>query len=261
MGGVGQQQTWFYSIPINSPYINVEVGKIKGVNVRGEKYYTAGDIATLKFEVKPGYDFEKILVNGEESVYDAETNSFTYSTVANNLKDGVDVKTVRNHEEVSLEIQGYQINTTLEGHRTIFTVDDTEDEVAEVGMIYGLADYASEDDMVIDSNNSVVYSYAATEKGKISAAFNTDTKQTYAFTLKFIKKIEYYNAPIMMRVYARLKNGDYVYGDVETRSVFDIADYLYTCNLMPDSVRHNYLYDNILSLCAEEYIRREYEYK
>lgn len=79
-------------------------------------------------------------------------------------------------------------------------------------------------------------------------------------TMKFVKKAEFYSKKITVRAYAKLTNGTYVYSDVSSYSVYDIADTLYQNNNMSTEDRHNYLYDNILSVVNPAYETKEFDY-
>jgi subtilisin family serine protease len=258
------------SIEVETDYVNVRVKKIPGVTVQGEGYYRPQDKVRLVFS-KASSKPDEIFVNGNEVHLNINTLSLDYEMIAKDFCKGVDVRYYYNGEEiesadpdedfyngVTLSIEGYQINTTFEGHRTVYTVNDPNKVVKEVGMIYGLAGYADEWDMELDSDSEDVYSYVATENGKINYKLNSDNVQAYAMTMKFIKKANYYNAPIMMRAYAKLDNGFYVYSDVFTVSVYDVAYKLYCKRFMPTKEQHDYLYNDILKVCNPDIIRFEY---
>ena len=159
-------------------------------------------------------------------------------------------------ENVSLEIVGFQISTKAEGHRTVYKVADPNNEVTESGLVFGLAFRTSDEDMVVNSPNKLVFAAKSTEKG---FAKSEGTDKYYIMTLKFLAKKEYFNAQIHTRAYAKKKDGSVVYGKISTSSVYEIANYLYTNSLMSSEEKHNYLYDNILKLVNNNYVRRSYE--
>lgn len=77
--------------------------------------------------------------------------------------------------DVKLEINGYQISTTKEGYRVIYSFEDSNSEVETVGLIYGLS--VNDSDMVIGSSNSAVVNYQASDAGrmeKITAVIQRD---------------------------------------------------------------------------------------
>ena len=155
------------------------------------------------------------------------------------LVDSNSYERLKNKEdnEVKVTIEGFQINTSFEGHRTLYSVESQKDKVAEVGMVYGLTPYANEEDMIAGST---------TEKGKVNSPNNSDTVQTYAMTMKLIKNRDYYRTPLIMRAYAKLNDGSYVYSEAVTISVFEIASYLYENFTDLTDAQKNYLYNEIL---------------
>lgn len=160
-----------------------------------------------------------------------------------------------------LEINGYQISTTVEGYRVIYSLSDTSSEVASVGMVYGLDGYSTESEMVVGSTNSTVYNMEATEAGKLSDSYSSMTNaQSYAMTMEFVKTAQFFNQKVNVRAYAKLKTGEYIYSDVCQLVVYDVAEYLYKNQLMNTVQGHNYLYDEILSLVNPAYASVEYKY-
>lgn len=162
--------------------------------------------------------------------------------------------------DVKLEINGYQISTTKEGYRVIYSFEDSNSEVETVGLIYGLS--VNDSDMVIESSNSAVVNYQASDAGRMEKNYSSYSKgQSYAMTMTFIKNVSFYNSNISVRAYAKLKNGNYVYGDVNKIKIYDIADYLYQNALMSNNAGHTYLYDNILKVVNENYKKTDFNYK
>lgn len=152
-------------------------------------------------------------------------------------------------------INGFQISTVVEGMRTIYTIDDPDSEVVSVGLIYGLAQYSTPDDMVVGSANSNVHAYQATDAGKHEITFSdSQTASSYAMTMKFdTGSAAYFNENMYIRAYAKLANGEYVYSDVESYTVYNIANYLYQNLLMNNYSAHDYLYSNILTVVDPSY--------
>lgn len=157
-------------------------------------------------------------------------------------------------EPAKVEINGSQISTTVEGYRVIYSYSDPNNEVEQAGLIYGLSDYSTESDMVVDSTNDKVHVYAATENGKTPVSYSDmDNAQSYAMTMKFIKTAEFYNASVDVRAYIKLKDGTYTYSDIANYKVYDVANYLYQNKLMSNVTAHEYLYNNILSVVNPSY--------
>ncbi|MCR5703641.1 MAG: cellulase family glycosylhydrolase [Eubacterium sp.] len=163
-------------------------------------------------------------------------------------------ETTTERKVAKVDIKGYQINTVSEGHRVLYTVEDPNKEVVEEGLIFGLEGYAPKDEMMLGSNARTVCSVPATSTGMVqNSSYNSATVQTYEITVKFIKARAYYNTGIMVRGYAKLKDGSVIYSDVFTKSIYNMADELYRNKLMSTVTEHNYLYEKILGRCKPEY--------
>ena len=153
-----------------------------------------------------------------------------------------------------LEINGCQVSTTVEGYRIVYSLSDTDSEVASVGMVYGLDCYATESEMVVGSTNSTVYTVEATDAGKLGTAISSMIgAQSYVMTMKFVKTAEFFNQKINVRAYAKLKTGEYVYSDIDQYVMYNVADFLYKNQYMNNMSGHNYLYNEILSLVDPTY--------
>lgn len=159
---------------------------------------------------------------------------------------------------VKLEINGFQISAMLEAFRTIYSVSET-DKTDEIGLVYGLTDSVSEDEMIVGSSNTTVHSYAATPLGETGKKYSSlDNAKSYCLTMEFIKNAEFYKQGISVRAYAKLKDGNYVYSNISTMSVYDVAGKLYNRNLMSNMRGHEYLYDSILSVVDSSYKKVDY---
>lgn len=159
---------------------------------------------------------------------------------------------------VELEINGFQISAMLEAFRTIYSVSET-DKTDEIGLVYGLTDSVSEDEMIVGSSNTTVHSYAATPLGETGKKYSSlDNAKSYCLTIEFIKNAEFYKQGISVRAYAKLKDGSYVYSNISTMSVYDVAGKLYNRNLMSNMRGHEYLYDSILSVVDSSYKKVDY---
>ena len=166
---------------------------------------------------------------------------------------------VKADDSIGLEINGYQISTTLEAFRTVYSISDPSNKVEEVGLVYGLSNHVTQADMVVGSSNKMVYSYAATPAGKSEICYSSMANaQTYVLTMEFVKDVEFFKNLISVRPYAKLKDGTYTYGTTYSKSVYNIADILYQNELMGNAAKHNYLYDNILSLVNASYLKKEF---
>ena len=164
-------------------------------------------------------------------------------------------------DSVYLEITGYQISTTLEAYRTLYSISDPSGKTEEVGLVYGLTDYVTEEDMKVGSTNKTVYSYAGTSSGIAYVEYcDYAGATTYVRSMEFIKKAEFYNTNISMRAYAKLTDGSYIYSDIRTVSVYKIADALYKNCLMNNISGHEYLYENILKVVNPSYETVDYNW-
>ncbi len=162
------------------------------------------------------------------------------------------------HTNVEMEINGIQISTTKGGFRVVYSVEDSDNEIDEMGMVYGLS--VPDADMTLDSANSLVHSYATTDEGKMRRnASSNPNAQSYAMTMKLIRNAAFYNSEIDVRMYVKLKNGNIMYSDIQKFTVFQIAQYLYDNMEMPNMTAHNYLYNNILKVADPNYAYKAFD--
>lgn len=205
--------------------------------------------------ISPGEHTVKIT-----SVYNGAESQGVTGTV--NVAGTVIEETTTKPTSVKLDILGYQVSATAEGFRTIYTIDDPDKESISKGIVYGLND-VSESELVVGSTNSVVYSYEATDTGKIDTTLgsSSSTSESYAMTMKFIKTAEFYNTKINVRAYAKLSDGSYVYSDTVSFSVYELADYVYQNNIMSNMSGHNYLYTDILKIVNPSYEMKDFIWK
>ncbi len=167
-----------------------------------------------------------------------------------------------------IRIEGYQISTTVEGSRVIASVEPEINgkKVAEYGLIYGLAVYNGTvtdwkaQDMTVDSDNYFVKGFDSKGLGVLKEQLgDSATAIYYSMTMKFgAHSKEAYEADYRIRGYAKLSDGTYVYGKIQSYSVFRIANYLYQHQMMPRESAYNYLYDHILSVVDPSYKKIDY---
>ena len=164
--------------------------------------------------------------------------------------------------ESYLKINGYQISAITKGMRTIYSVDNTINgkSVVSSGMVYSLADYSTETDMYVGSDNYYVRNFESTTNGICSETFSeSDIATSYAMTMKFATKYaSEYNAKWRIRAYAKLSDGTYVYTDCMEYTIYDVADKLYQGSLMNNQAAHEYLHTDILSVVNDAYEMIEY---
>ena len=171
---------------------------------------------------------------------------------------GGSIKTI----DGGIEINGYQISAVNEGVRTLYSVDSEYNgrNITSSGLLYSLADKASETDLVVGSNNAFVKNFDSTAKGKMNeVASDSDIATSYAMTMKFgPKTVKEWNANWRLRAYARLSDGNVIYSNPITYKIFDVADNLYKNKRMKNKSSHDYLFNNILSKVDGSYGRIEW---
>ncbi|MCR5737197.1 MAG: hypothetical protein K6G64_06080 [Eubacterium sp.] len=201
---------------------------------------------------------ESIPANPWKYVRDASTTPEPTTEEPTTQEPSTEEPTTEVHTNVAMEINGVQISTTLGGFRVVYSAEDNDQEIEEVGLVYGLS--ASDEDMVVGSNNSTVYSFPSTEEGKQKKNMSTYSNGTsYAMTMNFLRNARFYNAQIDVRAYAKLKNGGYTYSSTHHFTVFQVAQQLYERELMTNEAAHNYLYYNILKIADPNYVFHQYD--
>ncbi len=141
------------------------------------------------------------------------------------------------------------------------TVKIPDEEVESIGLIYGKPDLVSKSEMICNGTNSNVFCYQATENGKASFKLGSSTSVTYVMTMQFnTDSTEFFSTDFYVRAYAKLKTGEYVYGDVHDYSVYNVADYLYQKACSTNAAAHDYLYNNILKKVSPEYKTVDYDW-
>lgn len=172
--------------------------------------------------------------------------------------------TDKSSAQMYIEINGYQISTTLGGFRTVYSVYDPDNEVSEVGLVYGLGGYASESDMVVDSQSKYVFDYKGTDEiGRMdNFTFGDNPDATsYAMTMTFgDAPSSFFSEKMMVRAYAKLADGTITYSDVRTVTIYDVADVLYQNRKMSNKTAHDYLYNNILTKVDASYKEVDYDW-
>ena len=105
-----------------------------------------------------------------------------------------------------------------------------------------------------------VRSFAATSEGELSTQMgSSSTASYYAMTMKFgAKNAGAFKTQYAVRSYAKLSNGTYVYSDISTLNVYDVASYLYENKKMNTESAHEYLYNNILTVVNPSYQKVDY---
>lgn len=166
--------------------------------------------------------------------------------------------------EGGIEINGFQVSATSKGMRTIYSVDSEIDgkAVRSSGVVYSLADYAEEADMYVGSTSKYVKSYASTTSGVSSIVYaDSDLATSYAMTMLFATtEAAEFSAKWRVRAYAELSDGTYVYTDIYTYTIYEVADHLHQNCKMNTEAHHDYLYTGILSIVNPTYIKKDYNW-
>ena len=140
--------------------------------------------------------------------------------------------------------------------------------VEKHGLVYALTQVGGTDtgvkdsDMKIGSESYYVASFESTDKGSIDLVLGTSkTAQYYVMTTLFeAKNVQEFSAKYKVRAYAQLSDGSYVYSNVCSYSVYDVAAALYDGKKMPTNAGHSYLYDSILKVVNPSYKKVDYDW-
>lgn len=163
-----------------------------------------------------------------------------------------------------ININGYQIGTSVQGVRTVYSVENKIDnkDVVGVGMIYSLSDYATEDELYVGSSNLYVRSFEGTTNGVSSFNFSgSATATSYVMTMRFkAKTAKEYTTKWRVRAFAKLSDGTYVYSKAYEYTIHAVAESLYQNVQMNTLTAHNYLYTNILKVVDPMYEEKDYDW-
>lgn len=200
-----------------------------------------------------GYSIWDIAVYGEE-VREEPTTEEETTTNENTITISDKVK-----------VEGYQISHTNGGLRTVSSVEPeiNGQTVVEYGNIYAIVrgDVTAEE-MYIGVDNNYVASYKATEAGIIDLNFS-DSETAINYVRTMINNgdtNEAFEQKYMIRAYAKLADGSYVYSKVGEYTIFNVAKVLYDNVMMPNLAGHNYIYNNILKVVDNNYIAVDYNW-
>lgn len=150
-----------------------------------------------------------------------------------------------------LEINGYQISYTVKGLRTVYSCNNKVDgqNVVERGLVYGLKNKINDSDLYVGSSSAYVNSYKATAKGELGYNYSTNMPNatSYAMTMLFSNSsIAEFTINWSLRAYAKLEDGTYVYSNVNSYVIENVASKLYDGCKMQNKAGHEYLYNDIL---------------
>lgn len=169
-----------------------------------------------------------------------------------------------------VNVVGYQISSTLKGSRVVASVEPTVNgkNVVKHGLVYALTKLGDKDtgvkniDMTVSADNYYVASFESTNNGNVDKVFGSSkTAQYYVMTTLFENQtVQEYTAKYKVRAYAVLSDGSYVYSDIYSYSVYNVASALYDGGKMPTNADHTYLYDSILKLVNPSYKQVDYDW-
>ncbi|MCR5737048.1 MAG: starch-binding protein [Eubacterium sp.] len=260
--------TFVMGNPLNGQTYNVYLDGVFRENVVLAQYtytgITPGHHTLSLSGVLNGFESDKVTfdvdVQGEETTTVAPTTAEP-TTKEITTKEETTTPEPTTEETPEIKIAGFQINPSVEGFRTVFTITGSQTNVQSIGLIYGLKDHAATSDMVLNSSNKTVFSYSDSSTG-ISGSYTDSLLETstsvgtnrYMMTMKYgsLNK-NFFNAPIYIRGYLEKKDGTILYGDIQEITVYQIANYLYQNKKMNSLSSHQYLYERILSRLNPQY--------
>lgn len=242
---------------------------VTGIKIKNTNIYGATDGIYIRGNTNCSATFENVgIANYSGSLLNNECSTF----VVNQTDKGIYETTIPEIDQKptitlsdNIVIHGYQISTTLGGSRTIYSVEPeiSGKAVIERGLVYGLSPYIDKSDIYVGAASEYICSYAATANGLLSTSFGSQTAASYAMTMTNnigSTSVAGLEAIYYVRAYAKLEDGSYVYSDISSYSVYRIADYLYQNIKMSLKERHDYLYDNILSIVNSNYTKVDYNW-
>ncbi|MBE5957576.1 MAG: hypothetical protein E7254_01765 [Lachnospiraceae bacterium] len=207
-------------------------------------------LGTSNAKLKQSYKFKVYVIdvcdingNSIKSSYSGDEKS--YQCVDDSAKD--------------IDLLGLQYSVKSDGVRIVAAVEPTINgkNVVEYGNVIGFVEEGiTENDMYVGNPNSdSIRSFKSTSLGRSSYNFSdSDTATCYIMTIiNNGTTIPALTQKYMVRAYAKLSDGTYVYSDVLTYSIYEIAGLLYNEYKMPNEAYHNYLYNNILSVVNKTY--------
>lgn len=243
-------------------YVEVYLDSRVGTPVATVDLPTTGENWSNYVSVKAALD-EK--VTGLHNVYFVFKNDKSHAYVANVDWVAFDVEPLSETDCEDLNILGFQISNVLGGLRTVSEVEAeiNGQKVVEFGNVYAVAaDGITKSDMVVGSTNKYVASFKATENGIIDEKFSeSETATNYVMTMTDNGTTsEALTQKYMIRAYAKLADGSYVYSKVCRYSIYNVAAVLYNDCKMNTNAGHEYLYNNILKVVDSNYKMVDYNW-
>lgn len=204
-------------------------------------------------------------VTGLHNVYLVFKNDKSHSYVANVDWIAFDMAPLAETDSEDLNILGFQISSVLGGLRTVSEVEPeiNGQKVVEFGNIYAVAvDGVTKSDMTAESMNNYVSVVKATENGIIDERFS-DSKTSINYVMTMTDNgttSQALTQKYMVRAYAKLTDGSYVYSSVAEYSIYQVASVLYDNVMMNTNAGHEYLYNSILKVVDSNYKEVDYDW-
>lgn len=280
IGGV-KRNTW---VKYNSVYFNGSAGKIE-LNYAAQSS-DAGGYAEIYLDDKAGEpiaivdlpvtgdnwsNYQTVTaalntkVTGIHNVYIAFKNDTGNNYVANVDWAAFDTDTLDITISDKINVEGFQISNVVGGLRTVSSVENEINgkKVTEFGNIYAIVrDGVTSKDMVVESTSQNVAVYKATEQGIINVNFsNSQTATNFVRTMiNNGSTSEAFTQGYMIRAYAKLEDGSYVYSNAYKYSIYQVAKVLYDNVKMSTNAGHEYLYNEILKVVDNDYQKVDYNW-
>lgn len=231
--------------------------ELKGITA-AEKDIINISFDASKAEVGKSYNFEIYVID----ICDEQGDSLKASVSGDNKSfqcvEGIP-------ESQDIQVLGFQISPLIHGFRTVSAVEPEIDgkEVVEFGHVYAIVmNGLKEQDVYVGSDSLYVKAYAATENSIVDANF-TESATDINYVVTMINNGATKQAleqKYMVRAYAKLSDGTYIYSDAAKYTIYNVAEYLYKNILMPNLSGHEYLYNNILTVVDSNYKEVDYDW-
>lgn len=237
-------------------HIMLQDSSLTGFN-NTEKKFVSLNLDAGSATLNKNYNFKVYVidvcdVNGNSTLANYSGSEQTLKCVDSSAKD--------------IELLGLQYSTVNNGVRIISAVEPEINgkQVVEHGHVFGLVTTGVDESAMYVGNNSTGYvrTLKSTSVGDCEVNMSSsNTATTYVMTIVSNgSSVAALTQNYMVRAYAKLSDGTYVYSDVVTYNIYRLAGILYNNYRMPNEAAHNYLYNNILTVVDPNYKRVDYNY-
>ena len=213
----------------------------KGIHCMIQDKEVNGITSTEKGIVEIKLD-DKNVETGKEYAVDINVIDVCDSN-GNSIKSsvtGVDgsVKYVNEDEQLikiskDVQVEGFQVSQTSGGVRTVSSVEPqiNQQKVVEFGNVYAIVkEGITAQDVYVGSTSAYVKDYMATEKGILTENKFSDSYSATEYVRTMVENgttREALTQEYIMRAYAKLADGTYVYSEACKYSVFNVAKQIY----------------------------------